>query len=110
MKDFGWEYPPGVTGTESHLTGIWPCIECDGFGYDSEDEDGRHTCLRCKGTGDEPEAFDIEYVEDLAENGKDMLVLATTVEWAKGIVYDRHKETDRRELRAICKINRKIRE
>lgn len=25
---FGWDYPPGVTGNEPQITGIYPCVEC----------------------------------------------------------------------------------
>lgn len=53
-RTFGWDYPPGVTGNEPQITGEWPCQECDGQGYD-EDEDGKHACPRCKGSGVEPE-------------------------------------------------------
>lgn len=24
MADFGWEYPPGVTGNEPQISGVWP--------------------------------------------------------------------------------------
>ena len=54
MSGFGWHYPPGVTGNEPQITGEYPCDECDGCGYD-EDEDGKHACQRCKGSGIEPE-------------------------------------------------------
>lgn len=40
-------YPPGVTGTEPHLTGIWPCANC-GAALPEE-----KTCQRCDGTGKE---------------------------------------------------------
>ncbi len=32
MSDFGWNYPPGVTGNEPELTGEWPCGFCGGEG------------------------------------------------------------------------------
>ena len=31
--NFGWDYPPGVTGNEPQITGEWP--EEDEFEYDS---------------------------------------------------------------------------
>lgn len=24
MADFGWQYPPGVTGNEPQISGVWP--------------------------------------------------------------------------------------
>jgi len=54
MTNFGWNYPPGVTGFEPQITGEWPCGECGGRGYD-EDEDGKHACGHCEGSGLEPE-------------------------------------------------------
>lgn len=47
-------YPPGVTGNEPQITGEWPCDVCGGCGYD-EDEDGKHSCFACQGTGIVPE-------------------------------------------------------
>lgn len=47
-------YPPGVTGNEPQITGEWPCDVCGGMGYD-EDEDGKHACNTCNGTGILPE-------------------------------------------------------
>lgn len=47
-------YPPGVTGNEPQITGEWPCDVCGGYGYD-EDEDGKHACPACRGTGIIPE-------------------------------------------------------
>lgn len=58
-SDFGWDYPPGVTGNEPQITGEWPCEECDGAGPD-EDEDGKHGCRHCDGSGIEPESSDDE--------------------------------------------------
>ena len=55
MPNFGWDYPPGVTGNEPQITGEWPCEECEGAGYD-EDEDGKHACSHCEGSGLEPDA------------------------------------------------------
>jgi len=49
-------YPPGVTGNEPEITGEWPCSECDGVGHD-EDEDGKHSCPWCRGSGIEPEEW-----------------------------------------------------
>jgi len=66
-------YPPGVSGNEPEITGIWPCRLCGGAGYD-EDEDGKHTCKYCKGDGIEPEEppyclnCDNEYWTNLYEN------------------------------------------
>lgn len=25
---FGWDFPPGVTGSEPEITGDWPCSVC----------------------------------------------------------------------------------
>lgn len=55
MADFGWSYPPGVTGNEPQITGEWPCRVCQGAGYDDENEDGKHACSYCRGTGIDPE-------------------------------------------------------
>lgn len=49
-----WNLPPGCSPNDPHLTGEWPCVDCDGAGYD-EDEDGKHSCRWCRGTGVEPE-------------------------------------------------------
>jgi len=57
MPNFGWNYPPGVTGNEPQITGEWPCEECGGQGWD-EDEDGKHACPHCDGSGMEPEDDD----------------------------------------------------
>lgn len=71
-------YPPGVTGSESHLTGEYPCAECYGEGGD-QDEDGWNSCARCKGTGIEPEELDASYVEDLlAQDNPDIDLLEST--------------------------------
>lgn len=63
MSAFGWEYPPGVTGREPEITGEWPCHDCGGCGYD-EDEDGRHACQTCSGTGVLPEDYDDDEEDD----------------------------------------------
>ena len=57
MADFGWNYPPGVTGNEPQITGEWPCELCDGAGGERDPDGGNHhaTCPRCKGTGIDPE-------------------------------------------------------
>lgn len=44
-------YPPGVTGNESQLTGIWPCRDCDAPLPEEK------TCPRCDGTGKERYAY-----------------------------------------------------
>lgn len=67
-------YPPGVTGNEPQITGEYPCDLCGGCGYD-EDEDGKHSCPLCLGTGIYPEdAWDImimneEIAKVFEENG-----------------------------------------
>ena len=66
MTNFGWNYPPGVTGNEPEITGEWPCQECGGEGGERDpdvDEDGRpgihHSiCPRCQGTGIDPDEED----------------------------------------------------
>jgi hypothetical protein len=60
--DFGWHYPPGVTGLEPELTGEWPCEVCGGTGGSREDG----SCPWCSGTGVEPEDLDPEQVEATA--------------------------------------------
>ena len=55
-------YPPGVSGNEPEITGMWPCGECDGEGGE-RDEDGVQTCPRCEGSGIEPEEFSLSYIE-----------------------------------------------
>jgi len=55
MTDFGWYYPPGVTGNEPQISGEWPCEVCGGDLSFFEDEDGKHPCPHCHGTGLEPE-------------------------------------------------------
>lgn len=42
MSTFGWGYPPGVTGNETHLTGMWQCVECN-----RTIGDGHGCCERC---------------------------------------------------------------
>lgn len=49
---FGWNYPPGVTGSEPEITGEWPCPKCGGEGGDRED---RTKCWFCGGSGIAPE-------------------------------------------------------
>lgn len=34
MTDFGWHYPPGVTGLEPQISGDYPCSRCGGDGCD----------------------------------------------------------------------------
>ena len=60
-------YPPGVTGNEPQITGEWPCRICGGAGYDDENEDGKHTCTWCKGTGIEPEEVDVDQIRYLVD-------------------------------------------
>ena len=64
MTNLGWNYPPGVTGNEPQITGEWPCDYCDSRGYD-EDEDGKHSCELCGGTGIIPEdSWNLDDVKD----------------------------------------------
>lgn len=54
MPDFGWDYPPGVSASDPHLTGEHPCRVCDGTGCD-ESEGDKHNCTYCRGMGIDPE-------------------------------------------------------
>ncbi len=48
-------YPPGVTGNEPELTGIWPCSRCNGeVEWNDEGRPGS-SCWFCGGTGVDPE-------------------------------------------------------
>lgn len=100
-------YPPGVTGNEPHLTGEWPCFDCDGAGYD-EDEDGKHGCERCNGSGIEPEEYALDYlrslVADCAAGRADRARLDGPIEAARCCVFDRGKPQDREYLRLVCKL------
>jgi hypothetical protein len=60
-------YPPGVTGNEPQITGEWPCQVCGGWGFDDENEDGKHTCMWCLGSGIQPEDPTVEQIRYLAE-------------------------------------------
>lgn len=55
MTDYGWTYPPGVTGYEPEIAGCPICPIC---GEDSDDE----TCPLCEGTGYADPA-EMRYVE-----------------------------------------------
>ncbi len=57
LPEPGWNLPYGVSPNDPHLTGEWPCEACGGAGYD-EDEDGKHACPHCNGSGIEPEPED----------------------------------------------------
>ena len=57
MPDFGWGYPPGVSGNEPELTGEWPCYECGGSGGERDDP-----CPCCSATGIEPEEYPLDYL------------------------------------------------
>lgn len=65
----GWNLPPGVSGNEPQITGEWPCRDCGGAGYD-EDEDGKHSCPWCSGSGIEPE--DMPYCYNCETPAKDI--------------------------------------
>lgn len=41
MSGFGWDYPPGVSGNEPHLTGEYPCVNC---GATLPEEAACHEC------------------------------------------------------------------
>jgi len=101
-------YPPGVTGNEPHLTGEYPCSECDGAGGDF-DEDGGHACPRCKGRGIEPEEFDPAYLEDLADRRPTGYLLDDTLSWVRACEFDRRNPDDRRILRAATRLRRQER-
>mgnify|MGYP001252619288 CR=1 FL=1 len=64
-------YPPGVTGNEPPITGEWPCDNCDGNGFDV-DEDGKFACPVCNGTGILP--------EDVVDKGDTERLIAKTLQ------------------------------
>lgn len=98
-------YPPGVTGNEPQITGEWPCIECDG--YMEHDEDGPVLCPRCKGSGIEPEDFDLDYIEDLADSDNVFVMKETLDYWFKYMRFNRELPDDRRYLHAAAKMWRR---
>jgi hypothetical protein len=90
-------YPPGVTGNEPQITGEWPCRVCGGYGYDDENEDGKHTCGWCKGDGLEPEdptVAQIEALYDFAPHDAREFVARCAFEW-----FDRHDPDTRKHIR-----------
>ena len=99
-------YPPGVTGNEPQITGEWPCLECDGEGGDREE---RVACGRCKGSGIEPEEFDVGYLEQLVEDRPQGDRLTATLETLRCSTFDRRVEADRRILRAAAALRRQER-
>ena len=99
-------YPPGVTGNEPQITGEWPCLGCDGEGGDREE---RVTCLRCRGTGIEPEEFTIDYLEELADERPTGDLLTGTLETLRCFRFDRTLPGDRRILRAAAALRRQER-
>jgi len=101
-------YPPGVTGNEPELTGEWPCVDCDGQGCD-EDEDGKHSCPRCHGSGIEPEDYDLNYLEQLADEGAAPFRLEPVIGWARSCVWHRDDFVERAYLRALARLNRQLR-
>lgn len=101
-------YPPGVSGNEPEITGEWPCVACYGEGGDA-DEDGVHSCAHCRGTGIEPEEFDVAYVESLAD-ATDRDVLEAVVDAVRCCVFDRADPDGRRYLRAAARTRRQLRE
>lgn len=97
MPNFGWLYPPGVTGNEPQITGEWPCRVCGGAGG-WKDEEGGVACYWCKGTGIEPEEVEPEQIWQLAtydsvREAKEYVVRMAT-EWL-----DRHDPKTRDYLR-----------
>lgn len=99
-------YPPGVTGNEPHLTGEWPCIGCGGSGGDRYEAE---VCPHCKGSGIEPEEFDVEYVESLADS-TDKALIESTLIGIRCLVLDREIPDERRYLKAAARLNRQRRE
>ena len=97
-------YPPGVTGNEPQITGIWPCRVCGGAGYDDENENGKHTCGWCKGQGDDPEDPDSEQIRslyDFAPHDAREYVAQMAWEWL-----DRHDPDTRKHIRKCIDIVR----
>jgi len=98
-------YPPGVSGNEPQITGEWPCVSCDGAGGE-RDEDGVSRCPHCNGTGIEPEEFELEYVEELADEfytGR--YEVESVLAAMRHYRYDRKGSDDRRMLRALATLN-----
>lgn len=102
-------YPPGVTGNEPFLTGIYPCIACGGEGAERNEDGGYDACDHCGGSGTEPEEFNVEYVEHLADS-IDIESVKAVLETVRCCVFDREKEDDRRYLRAASALRRRLRE
>lgn len=99
-------YPPGVTGNEPQITGEWPCLLCDGEGGNPEDG----SCPHCKGTGLEPEEFDVEYIEELVENevtGTD--IIESILDATRCCIFNRENPEHRRYLHAVAKLKRNLR-
>lgn len=102
-------YPPGVTGNEPQLTGIWPCVSCGGGRGERNEDGGFDPCPHCGGSGTEPEEFDVEYLEDLADS-TDRFVLEAVVDVVRCCEFDRTIPDDRRYLRAAASVRRQLRE
>jgi len=89
MANFGWNYPPGVTGSEPQITGEWPCLECQGECYWPEHDGGGTYCPRCNGSGIEPEDLETDYIQDLIDcECRDKEVLEATLNYCESY----HKE------------------
>jgi len=56
MSIFGWDYPPGVTGSEPEIAGYpeWECPTCGGSGEVERTIGGDGYGGRCAGTMDVP--------------------------------------------------------
>lgn len=89
--------PPGVSPSDPHLTGIWPCVACGG---------GPSDCVHCKGTGNEPEEFDLAYLESLVAEGGDRFVIESVVAFVRCCDWDRSDPDERRYLRAAVAMKR----
>lgn len=102
-------YPPGVSGNEPQITGIWPCVSCGGERGERNEDGGFDACPHCNGAGVEPEEFDVEYVEDVADS-TDRFVLEAVVDFVRCCDFDRSKPDERRYLRAGARARRQLRE